>query len=441
MVEIDKALHDERLEQLECHLLRQTAFVQLQLRTNHDHRTTGVVNALAEQVLAEATLLALEHVRQRLECTVTRTGDRTTTTTIVEEGVDRFLEHALFVVDDDFRRTEIKQTLETVVAVDHTTVEIVEIRRRETTAVELHHRTKIRRNHRNGVEHHAERAVRGVHERLHDLQALQRTCALLTLAVLHDLAKLLGFGSEVEVLEAGLDCRSTHATFEPLTVEILHLAVQEFIAFEVLDLQRLETVEHAIKTFDLLVSTTTQLCHLALAGFTNLATDVGLCTLGFELCEVGFHLLCTRFDFGIATLGDGCLVLGEFGLEARKRRMTTIDVDVRDHVCGEVDDLLEILRCKIKEVTETARNTLEVPNVCHRSGELDVAHAFATHLRTRDFHTTSFADDALEAHTLVLTAVALPVTGRTEDLFAEKTVLLRLECAVVDRLRLLDFAV
>src|SRR5919204_191921 len=55
---------DERLEQLERHDLRQTALVQLQLGADHDHAAAGVVDALAEQVLAEPPLLALEHVAQ-----------------------------------------------------------------------------------------------------------------------------------------------------------------------------------------------------------------------------------------------------------------------------------------------------------------------------------------------------------------------------------------
>src|SRR5690606_8007378 len=53
----------------------------------------------------------------------------------------------------------------------------------------------------------------------------------------------------------------------------------------------------------------------------------------------------------------------------------------------------------------------------------------------------ALADDALEADALVLAAVALPVLGRTEDLLAEESVLLGLERAVVDGLRLLHLAV
>ena len=75
-----------------------------------------------------------------------------------------------------------------------------------------------------------------------------------------------------------------------------------------------------------------------------------------------------------------------------------------------------------------------------RCRKLDVTHALSTHLCTRDLNTTTLADDALKAHALVLAAVALPVTGWTEDLLAEQAILLRLEGAVVDRLGLLHLA-
>ncbi len=58
---------DERLEQLQGDLLGQTALVQLQFGTDDDDRAGRVIDALAEQVLAEAALLALDHVGQRLE--------------------------------------------------------------------------------------------------------------------------------------------------------------------------------------------------------------------------------------------------------------------------------------------------------------------------------------------------------------------------------------
>jgi hypothetical protein len=75
-----------------------------------------------------------------------------------------------------------------------------------------------------------------------------------------------------------------------------------------------------------------------------------------------------------------------------------------------------------------------------RRGQLDVAHPLTAHLGASDLDAAALADDALEADTLVLAAVALPVASRSEDLLAEQAVLLWLERAVVDGLRLLDLA-
>src|SRR5580698_4668997 len=76
-----------------------------------------------------------------------------------------------------------------------------------------------------------------------------------------------------------------------------------------------------------------------------------------------------------------------------------------------------------------------------RRGQLDMAHALAPDPRQRHFDRALFADDALVLHALVLAAQALVVLDRSEDARAEQAVTLRLEGAVVDGLRLLDFAV
>src|SRR5690606_19442738 len=122
---------------------RQTALVQLQGRADGDYRTTGVVHALAEQVLTETTLLALDHVGQGLERTLVGTGNGTTTTTVVEQRVHGFLQHALFVAHDDVRRRQIQQALQTVVTVDDTTIEVVQIGSGETATVQRHQRTQV----------------------------------------------------------------------------------------------------------------------------------------------------------------------------------------------------------------------------------------------------------------------------------------------------------
>ena len=119
--------NDERFKQHERHLLRKTALVQLELGADDDHGTAGVIDAFAEKVLTEAAGLALEHVRQRFQRAISRAGDRTTVTAVVEERVHRFLKHALLVADDDFRRLELEQVLQPVVAVDDAAIQIVQV--------------------------------------------------------------------------------------------------------------------------------------------------------------------------------------------------------------------------------------------------------------------------------------------------------------------------
>ncbi len=70
---------------------------------DHDHRAARVVDALAEQVLAEAPALALDHVGERLERALVGARHRLAAPAVVEQRVHRFLEHALLVAHDDLR--------------------------------------------------------------------------------------------------------------------------------------------------------------------------------------------------------------------------------------------------------------------------------------------------------------------------------------------------
>src|SRR4029077_218566 len=112
-----------------------------------------------------------------------------------------------------------------------------------------------------------------------------------------------------------------------------------------------------------------------------------------------------------------------------------------DHVVLEVQDLLEVAQCHVEQQADAARERLQEPDVRHRRGELDMAHALAAHLGERHLDAALLAGDAAELHALVLAAQALVVLDRSEDAGAEQPVTLRLEGAVVDGLRLLDLAV
>ena len=98
-----KPADDERLEQLQRDLLRQAALVQPQFGADDDDRAGRVIDALAEQVLAEAALLALNHVGQRFQRPIAAPEHRPLAAVVVEQGINRLLEHPLLVADDDLR--------------------------------------------------------------------------------------------------------------------------------------------------------------------------------------------------------------------------------------------------------------------------------------------------------------------------------------------------
>ena len=177
---LDELPHDERLEQLQGHLLRQAALVELELRPDDDDRAAGVVHPLTQEVLAEPALLALEHVAQRLEAVIAGPRDRPAAPAVVDQRVAGLLEHPLLVADDDLRGAQLEESLEAVVAVDDPPVEVVEVGRGEAPAVELDHRAQVGRDDRQDGQDHPLRPRAGAAEGLDETEPLDRLLAALT---------------------------------------------------------------------------------------------------------------------------------------------------------------------------------------------------------------------------------------------------------------------
>src|SRR6267142_688681 len=124
-----------------------------------------------------AALIALQHVAERLKRALVGAGDDAAAAAVVEQRIDRLLQHALLVAHDDVGRAQLDQPLQAVVAVDDAAVEIVEVGGREAAAVEGHQRAQLRRDHRHHLEDHPLRPARRLDEGLHQLQALHELLA------------------------------------------------------------------------------------------------------------------------------------------------------------------------------------------------------------------------------------------------------------------------
>ena len=213
---------DERLEQFQRHLFGQAALMQFQVRTHDDDRTTGIVHALAEQILTEAALLALDHVGQGFQRTSVGSRNGASAASVVEQGIHRFLKHALFVADDDVGGSEFHQTLQTIVAVDDTAVQIVQIGGGETAAVERNERAQFRRNDRNDFENHPFGTIAGFEEGFHDLQTLGELLFLgLRLGALGFLAQLNLEFLKVQFFQQAADGLRAHAHSQGVFTEVV----------------------------------------------------------------------------------------------------------------------------------------------------------------------------------------------------------------------------
>ena len=174
-----EAADDERLKHGERHLLGQAALAELEVRTDDDDRAAGVIDALAEQVLAETAALALEHIAEGFERAVAGTGDGAAVATIVKERVNGLLEHALFIANDDLGGLEQEEVFEAVVAVDDATIEVVEVGGGETAAFQRYQRAQVRRDDRKHRLNHPFGTRFGRGKPLGDLETLGKLLAVL----------------------------------------------------------------------------------------------------------------------------------------------------------------------------------------------------------------------------------------------------------------------
>ena len=120
-------LHNEWLKQLNSHLFRQAALINLQLRTYHNNGTPRIVYTFPQKVLTEASRLTFQHVRQGLQRPVSRSRNRTSPAAIINQCVYCLLQHTFLIAHDDFRRAQLQQPFQAVVPVNNPSIQIIQI--------------------------------------------------------------------------------------------------------------------------------------------------------------------------------------------------------------------------------------------------------------------------------------------------------------------------
>ena len=166
-----QAVIDERLEDFERHLLRQTALVQFEFGGDDGERTSGVVHALAEQLMAEASLFPLSMSESdfsgRLFAPRSARPRRP-----LEQYIDGFLQHALLVAHDDFGSHAGPSASSTGCRGGGAAIKMVEVGRGEASAIEWNQRAQLGWNHRQPVQYRPLRFIAALAESLDNFQAL-----------------------------------------------------------------------------------------------------------------------------------------------------------------------------------------------------------------------------------------------------------------------------
>ena len=179
----------------------------------------NIIDSFAEQVLAETPLLSFQHVRKGFQRTVAGTRDGATMASIVQQGVNGFLQHALLIADDDFRGMKLQEIAETIVAVDDTAIQVIQVAGRETAAFQRDQRTQLRRNDRQNAQDHPTRIHVVVEESFDQPHTLGDLLAdrLAGGGVQVALQLFLQF-LQIQLAKKLLDGFSTHAGLEVITI-------------------------------------------------------------------------------------------------------------------------------------------------------------------------------------------------------------------------------
>ena len=202
--------------------------MHLQFRADDDYRAGRIVDTLTEQILAETSLLTLQAVGQRLERSVRLGFDGIALARVVEQRVDGLLQHTLLVAQDHLRRLDFDQALQTVVADNHASIQVVQVRSGETTAVQRHERTQLGGDNRNHFQNHPLGLVdlARLAERLDNMQPLQRLGLTLLGSLRSGLvAERIGQLVQIHALQQRIDRLGAHLRDELVRIAVVELLI------------------------------------------------------------------------------------------------------------------------------------------------------------------------------------------------------------------------
>ena len=133
---------------------------------------------------------------------------------IVYQSINCFLENSLLIAQNDVRSIDFFKLLETVIAVDHTTIKVINIRRSVAPTIKRHHRSNGWWNNRNTHQKHPLRSIAGINHPLDGTDAFIEAGNFRRRRVFKFCLELFQEFLEVEVSQNIVDCFRANPRFE-----------------------------------------------------------------------------------------------------------------------------------------------------------------------------------------------------------------------------------
>ena len=124
---------------------------------------------------------------------------------------------------------QLDKLLQSIVAIDHPPVEVIQIGSGETPSIQGHQRAELRRDHRNHIQNHPFRLVSRLSKGIHHLEAFgELELFLLGRLGLHSAAEIDGQFLDIDLLQELLDRLGAHQGRKLVRILLHHLSILLF---------------------------------------------------------------------------------------------------------------------------------------------------------------------------------------------------------------------
>src|SRR5262245_61538698 len=145
--------------------------MQFQARATDDNRPGRVIDSLAQEVLPEASLFALDHLGQRPQRPARDSLDRGVAVLVVEQGIYETLQPALFLAQDHFGSLTSGPFANALVGLEDLLIEVIEVTgNAHPRGRQPANRTQVGRQDWQALQDHPLRPIATAAKGLNDLQ-------------------------------------------------------------------------------------------------------------------------------------------------------------------------------------------------------------------------------------------------------------------------------